>query len=59
MPRSTSGSGGKSHDRRPRAANISRAEYELRYDLAVGNIDRNEFDRKLKCLEQAATLMSK
>ena len=37
---------GKGSKRRPRS--ISREEEDLRYDLALAKIDRNEFDRRLE-----------
>ena len=40
---------GKGDDQRPR--NISHDEYGLRYDLAVGNISIEEFEKKMEELD--------
>ena len=43
---------GKGSKRRPRSRTVSRDEYDLRYDLAMGNITRKQFDKRLAELKE-------
>ena len=48
MVRSVIAGGGKGSDRRPRSAQVSQIEMDLRWDYAYGKMSLEEFNRRLK-----------